>query len=249
MRKLTKRQKFQEEEYDFPYHYLDLKVDIYRLIRYIEYLSLINIVKNLLRPFHRQLILDAGCDDGRFCYELRNEDVRVVGVDFSESAIRFAKAFNPDVQFFVQDLRNLVLPYNFDYIVLLETLEHIPPSEIPEVLENLSKVLNADGKLIITVPSKNLPLTNKHYQHFTTESLEKQLKGYFKVNRIMGHSKKGLKRKIFVNLERIGILMFPFRNKILINRFYDFFKDYYRKHLEICKPENGRRLIAICEKK
>lgn len=249
MEKLVKKQRIQEGEYDFPYHYLDLKVDIYRLIRRIEYLSLLDRVKNLLQPFQEQRVLDVGCGDGRFCYELKNEKVKVVGVDFSESAIRFAKAFNPEVEFFVQDIRKLNLPCNFDYALLIETLEHIPPEEVPKVLEKLSDILKRKGKLIVTVPSKNLSLSEKHYQHFTKESLESTLQGYFRITKIEGHSKIGIKRNIFTNLKRMGIFLFPFRNKLLMDSFYRFLKGYYKKHLETCNPEEGRRLIAVCEKK
>lgn len=65
----------------------------------IPYLHRLEMVKQLLRPFSGQYVLDAGCGDGRLCYELRKENVQVMGVDMSERAISFAKAFNPDINF------------------------------------------------------------------------------------------------------------------------------------------------------
>lgn len=247
MNKIIKKQMLQEEEYDFPYHYLDLKADEYKLIRRIEYLSYLGIVKNLLKPFTGQSVLDAGCGDGRFCYELRNENVNFVGVDFSERAIGFARAFNPNVEFFIQDLKRLNLPYKFDYIVMIETLEHFIPNHIPQILENL---YNKDGKLIITVPSKNRPLKKKHYQHFTEESLRNTLKDHFKIVKAVGYSRTGFRRKIFTNLTKLSILLFSLRKKInVIMRFYQFLSVYYTKHLEMDQPEDCYGLIAICEKK
>ncbi len=247
MDKLTKKQGYQESGYDFPYHYLDLfKIEE---LGHIEKLSCLDIVKNSINPFNGQLVLDAGCGDGRFCYELRDEKVKVVGVDFSKRAIRFAKAFNPNVEFFVQDLKDLNLPYEFDYIVLIETLEHIIPENIPATLERLSNTLKKDGRLIITVPSPNLLMHKKHYQHFSEHSLKAKLKNYFEIVEIRGHSRGGFHKKVFSGLRMIGILAYPLRKRIkLIRHFYRFLRNYYARYLETCKPEDGETLIAVCKK-
>ena len=249
MIKFTDTQMHQEGEYDFPYHYLDLKADDYKYLRCIEYLSLLNKTKNLIKPFNGQKILDAGCGDGRFCYELRNENIEIYGVDFSERAINFAKAFNPKAKLFVKDLKNLDLPHKFDYIVLIETIEHFIPNDIEKILKNLSKLLKNDGKLIVTVPSKNLPLIKKHYQHFDEESLVKILKSYFNIINILGYSRKGFKRYLFIILRRIGFLMFPLMNRIkIIKSYYKFLNSYYTKNLESGKANKCYGLIAICQK-
>lgn len=249
MANFTETQLHQEGEYDFPYHYLDLKVDDYKYLRSIEYVSLLNRVKNLIKPFRGQKILDAGCGDGRFCYELRNENVDIYGIDFSERAINFAKAFNSRGKFFVKDLKNLDLPYKFDSVILIETLEHFIPSDADKILKNLSEVLKDNGKLIVTVPSKNLQLIKKHYQHFDEISLRKILEPFFKVNFIEGYSRKGFKRKLFVLLRRAGFLVFPLMTKInLIKKYYIFLRNYYIKNLDSGKPSDCYGLIAICEK-
>jgi len=250
MESSTKKQKIQEAGYSFPYHYLDLKVDEYRLILHVEYLSYLNIVKNLLKPFTGQSVLDAGCGDGRFCYELKDKNVKIVGIDFSERAIAFAKVFNPDGEFYIKDLKNLKLPYKFDYMVLIETLEHIIPSEISLILENLSNILKKDGKLIITVPSVNISLIEKHYQHFTKESLIDAVKDYFTVIKCVGYSRIGLHRKIFSKIRSASFLLFPLGRKIkLINKWFEYLKKYYEVHFAIGKPEECNGIVAVCEKK
>jgi 2-polyprenyl-3-methyl-5-hydroxy-6-metoxy-1,4-benzoquinol methylase len=178
---LTSKQKAQEDQYTFPYHYLDVGLEEYASILSVEYLSYINIVKSLLGDTKSKYILDAGCGDGRFSYELRGSGARVIGVDYSQDAIRFAKTFNPEATFFVQDLKNLKINKKFDDIVLIETLEHILPVEIPKVLKALDKLLKKEGNLIITVPTTNSTVSEKHYQHFTEESLRQTLKNYFTV--------------------------------------------------------------------
>ena len=88
----------------------------------MEYVSRLRVVKDLLRPFVGQRVLDAGCGDGRFCFEIKDEDVDVTGIDYSERALAFAKAFSPEVEFSVQDLKDIKLEGQFDTIVLIETL-------------------------------------------------------------------------------------------------------------------------------
>ncbi len=175
-----------------------------------------------------------------------------MGVDFSENAVRFARAFNPGAEFFAQDLENLNLPYKFDYIVLIEALEHFVPNRLPIILENLFNALKEDGKLVLTVPSTNLPLTAGagHYQHFTGESLRETLKDYFRINRLIGHSKTGVRQRLFQTLSAVGVLLLPFRAKLrLVDSYYKFLKNYYVKNVETGKPEDCNRLIAVCEKK
>src|SRR5438132_3885481 len=96
----------QEAQYSFPYHYSDLSEGAYKFAN-LSYLIRIATVKQMLSPYLGQLVLDAGCGDGRLCYELRNENIKVVGVDMSERAISFARAFNPEIEFFVQNLEDL----------------------------------------------------------------------------------------------------------------------------------------------
>jgi len=249
MTKLAEKQRLQEEQYIFPYHYLDLASDYQKLLWSIEYLNLLALVKKTLSPFNKQWILDAGCGDGRLCYELKKENCKIVGVDFSEKAISFARAFNPEVRFFVQDIEQLNIPMKFDVVVLMEALEHFIPSKIPIILSKLSNHLKENGKLIITVPSKNRPLIKKHYQHFSAESLMEAIKPYFRVMKIDGYGKIGPSRKIFNFLRKIGYLVFPFRNKIdLARKFFIFLGDYYKKNLSTGKPQECSGLIAVCVK-
>lgn len=249
MEKLTEKQKLQEARYVFPYHYLSLEVDDYRLFLHAEYLNTLNIVKNLIKPFNRQSILDAGCGDGRFCYEMRNENVRVVGVDYSERAIAFAKIFNPEYDFYVRDLKNLQFAYQFDFIVLIDTLEHIVPQDIPDVLENLAGALGRNGKLIVTVPSKKVPLIEKHHQHFTEDSLKDVLKDYFKITKCIGSARHGCSRITYEGARLLSSFLFPLRIRLpVIMRFYEKLNLYFTTNLGTCRPDEGSGIIAVCEK-
>ncbi|MGR3301661.1 MAG: class I SAM-dependent methyltransferase [Candidatus Scalindua sp.] len=252
MENFSEKQKCQDAGYYFPYHYLDLKVDEYKLFLHTEYLNYLDLVKKLIRPFEGQLVLDAGCGDGRFCYELQHENVRIIGIDYSERAIAFARAFYPDGEFYVQDLKKISLSYRFDYIVLIETLEHFTPEDIPIILEKLFHILKPEGKLIITVPSTKIPLifVPKHYQHFTEESLQNTLQDYFIISKCFGALKTiGIHWKIFARVREISKLFFQFKDKHkFINKWYEYLNRYCKIHFAVGKPEECPRIIAICEK-
>lgn len=252
MPQLSKEQIQQESEYQFPYHYLDF-IASYGSLKFIEYLTCIEIIKELIKPYNGQLILDVGCGDGRFCYEIKKENVKIIGLDFSQKAINFAKAFNPEVKFFVQDMENINLPYPFDYVLLIETLEHTAIDRIPYILNKISGILNKDGILIIVVPTTNLKLSKKHYQHFTEKNLSSLLKQYFTVINIIGYSKISYKRIIFSSLQTLGVLISKFRyignpiDKLFIS-LHKYLNNYYRANLSIGNPDKCLRLIAVCKK-
>ena len=65
MKKLTKKQIVQEQEYSFPYHYADLKSEEDRYLNFIEYLNRLKFVRKSLGNIKSKKILDAGCGDGR----------------------------------------------------------------------------------------------------------------------------------------------------------------------------------------
>ncbi|MBN2275542.1 MAG: class I SAM-dependent methyltransferase [Bacteroidales bacterium] len=249
MEHLTDNQLIQEEQYTFPYHYADLISDRHRYFKFIGTLDLIRIVKNKVYSLNKNVILDAGCGDGRLCYELRDEKLTVAGADYSESAIAFARAFNPGLDFFVQDLRSLKLPYKFDLVIMMEVLEHFIPEQIPSILSSLSEILKADGKLLITVPSVNIRMPEKHYQHFTRESLSATLKPYFEIEEITGYARRGTVKKMYSFLKSLGNLFYPFRkDSDLARRYFAFYRQYYEKHVSTGKPDKCDGIMAVCKK-
>ena len=246
MKNLTSQQTVQEEEYVFPYHYNDIQPENFCNI---DHLSVLRTIKKILAPFEGQKLLDAGCGDGRFCYELRDENINIVGVDYSERALAFAVAFNPLVDFRREDLSNLPFEKEFDVITLVEVLEHIPLDKTEQARDSLWRALKDDGRMIISVPSTNQPLSTKHYQHFTKEILVEYLGSKFKLVKIIGHSKGGKTRKRYLRLRELARLAWLLRRKIpKIRRVVDYREKFYKKHVEFCEPHEARRLIVEFKK-
>jgi SAM-dependent methyltransferase len=246
MKKLTKQQQKQEEGYVFPYHYTDIKYDDYKYLIKVAYLGRLKTVIKLIEK--NKKVLDAGCGDGRLVYELNKAGINAEGVDYSEQAIMFARAFNPNSNFYVQSLEKLNLKKKYDIITLIETLEHIKPNEIKKIILGLSKHLKLQGKLIITVPSTNMPLAKKHYQHFNQESLILAVGDDYKLKKIFGQGKLGLQRLVFEVLWRLGVMIYPFRRILPLKWFFKFVKKYYDDTLRIGDPEKCSGLISVFEK-
>ncbi len=246
---LTDNQLVQEEQYTFPYHYADLISDRHKYFKFIGMLDLIRIVKNKVHALDKRVILDAGCGDGRLCYELKSERLAVTGVDYSAGAVAFARAFNPGTEFFVQDLKNLDLPRKFDLVILMEVLEHFIPGDIPAILSSLSGVLNDDGKLLITVPTVNIRMPEKHYQHFTRESLGDTLKPYFAMEEVTGYARRGFVKRLFNLFKSLGNLFYPFRkDAALARRYFTFYRRFYEKYVSTGEPEKCDGIMAVCRK-
>ncbi len=248
MKKLSNKQQVQEDEYFFPYHYLDLYLESYRDLYFINRNELINTIKEILKVKETDLILDACCGDGRFSYELKKTGANVVGVDYSKRAIEFAKIFNNDHKNFHScDLKKFKYSKKFDKIVLMESLEHFAPKEIPLFLKNINKLLKKDGKFIITVTSDKLTLPEKHYQHFSPKKLNEILQDYFEVEKILGYSSLGKKRIIYNFLEKFGRFLLPVKNKWFFKKYFSFLKKYYINNFSIGDKNNSLGLIAICK--
>jgi len=247
----------QDKNYLFPYHHLvDFNTNTYSDFcqlknspggyRYASYL--IGIIKILEKEvFHS--IVDIGCGDGFFIKKLEEKFPRkeILGIDSSKQAISLAKLLSPDnkSQFSDKDIIKDNIPNQYDIATLIEVLEHIPINKVYPFLKSISKLLKKDGKLILTVPSENLPIKNikRHFQHFNAEHLTKILSEYFEVIHLDHINKKGFLSIIIDNM--FTNKLFILNNKKAINSLFQF----YMGHCYKAKKEDGLRLLVICRNK
>ena len=114
-------------------------------------------------------LLDLGCGMGHTA-SLLSELVDVVGIDFSEEAIRIASRKSRGA-FICNSAEELPFPDNFfDYVVAKDILEHVPDDS--RVLDEIRRVCRDDAVLLMYLPC-NLDGLN-----FSTESIIKKLTGY-----------------------------------------------------------------------
>lgn len=252
---LSETQLEQEIQYDIPYHYFVTNKKLINspdtVFIYPSYLSKLQRVKKMLEPFKGQKILDAGCGDGRFCYELKDENINLHGIDYSKKAIKFAKEFNPNTKFTIGNLNQTSFKDNyFDQIVLLDVIEHIFPKKIKNVIKEINRILNKNGKLIITVPHTNRKLNKKHYQHFNIDSLREALSPYFYIQKATGHHKISKIKNIFFKTIIFlynAVYIVP-RLKKLANILKNIGYKYFKNHLDIGKPDKCDFLFTVCRK-
>lgn len=245
-------QKIQEDQYQFPYHYIpqfqnEKFQQYYNFSWGYEYLSYLYFTIEKIKEISPSSLLDVGCGDGRFLHEVNKllNISTLLGVDYSQKAIDLAKVLNPNILFIAGDIKNKELSKNkFDGITLIETLEHIPPAETKEFLIGVKHFLKPEGRLIITVPSDNVPVTPKHYRHFNEASLKETIKESFEIEKI-------------IYLNRIDSFRFKLLRRLLTNPLFicniQFVKNktyqFYIKNCLIANKNNAGRILAICKTK
>ena len=186
---LSAEQAAQEAEYEFPYHYIPrLEGGDFSQVRKLrwgyEYLSYLRFVLARLERVEFDSLLDVGCGEGRFLREVskRFTGKRLLGVDFSARAVEDARLLNPGLSFARADIANdSETQERFDVVTLIETLEHVPTAEVAAFVEGLRRRVKDGGLLVVSVPSTNIKLSPKHYQHFDLGTLAAALAPRFEV--------------------------------------------------------------------
>ena len=108
-------------------------------------------------------ILDFGCGGGHLIEKLLKRGARCEGVDFSKESVERLMARKdslPNKDLFIgataidsipsPDLR----PDAYDMVFLIETIEHLFPSEIDSTLTEINRVLKKGGTIVVTTPNK-----------------------------------------------------------------------------------------------
>ncbi|MBE9008240.1 class I SAM-dependent methyltransferase [Fortiea sp. LEGE XX443] len=98
-------------------------------------------------------ILDIGCGNGSLSNLLAQNGYEVVGIEESESGVKFASQAFPDCRFVQGSIYNL--PYaeigeKFDVVIAAEVIEHLFFPR--ELLKNAKQCLKPNGSLIVTTP-------------------------------------------------------------------------------------------------
>ncbi|MBD3369491.1 methyltransferase domain-containing protein [Candidatus Fermentibacteria bacterium] len=144
-------------------------------------------------------VLDIGCGEGALGEVLKaswGNKLELVGVDISSTALRHARNHYDDticVNVESQELSHIFKNRHFEYVVCLETLEHL--FEPAKLLQQFAVLLKPEGYLIASFPNIAwwryrldllqgkfpqgyvLSHPNEHIQNFTLGSFYELLKG------------------------------------------------------------------------
>lgn len=234
----------QDNQYRFPYHHL-VRFDTFNTYSVLpwgfEYYAYIIKTLEKIKSTTPSSVLDVGCGDGKMLYELANSsDIKVLhGIDLSERAIYFAKAFNYGNRcvFEYKDIASIASSY--DVITVIETMEHVPDADIKNVVSNISRCLNSGGWVIVSVPSVNFPVAKKHYRHYDEKLITDQFAG-FELESIEYIVQQNFLYTILVKLfgklssfSKIRIFMFALAQKFLFK----------------ADKKTGRHIVCVFKKK
>jgi 2-polyprenyl-3-methyl-5-hydroxy-6-metoxy-1,4-benzoquinol methylase len=125
-------------------------------------------------------VCDVGCGPGYMLAALsRHYPERhfvLHGVDWSRSAIRWAREVCPDATYHVANITHGLDIHDVDIVLSLQTLEYIV--EWRQALDNMMAMLRRGGELVITVPDGRYDSWEGHVNRWTADDLLTLLKPY-----------------------------------------------------------------------
>lgn len=136
-------------------HWEIRKVNNLKFFSNFYHRNLSRVYQNIIPKGSR--ILEIGCGDGSLLDSLNGS--YSVGIDFSESAINFAKKTYPQCNFFNMDAHSLTLnSADFDFIILSDLLNDV--WDVQKVLEEIKPYCKKETRIICNIYSHlwNTPL-------------------------------------------------------------------------------------------
>jgi SAM-dependent methyltransferase len=96
-------------------------------------------------------VADLGCGPGHITAHLRKLGLRAFGVDASPAMIGLAREANPELRFEVGSIAALdIADGTLGGVLSRFSIIHIPPQDLPTVIEEFARVLAPGGHLLIS---------------------------------------------------------------------------------------------------
>lgn len=117
----------------------------------------VNTLKNVLIDFtglipKKSLMLDVGSGTGNFTKHFLGKGYKVISIDISDGMLTVAKRNVPEGDFRKMDAISLDFPENyFDAVFLKSLLVNIEKKNVPNVLEEVYRVLKPNGLVLISI--------------------------------------------------------------------------------------------------
>lgn len=112
--------------------------------------------------------LDVGCGPGELLLALKNslpENCEMNGADYSAEVVETNKKKFPKYYFQKLDITTERVSKTFDCITCSEVIEHINVKDRPEVFRNFTSMLNPNGILIMSCPTRKIFGTEIAFGH------------------------------------------------------------------------------------
>lgn len=138
-------------------------------------------IYDVIKKVVRNKVADIGFGTGFGTHLLNVNAKEVYGYEIDENAIQFAKAVFPfkNLHFEYGDIVKGIVGQQFDYIVMIDVIEHIKEEKI--ALDNAKAMMAKDGTLIISTPNRlsRYRKGESHVREYAPKELEGILKRHF----------------------------------------------------------------------
>lgn len=165
-----------------PEYAMYIEQDMLRLmIRLARYKFVAKMIKKTDR------VLEIGCGSGLGSLFLGQHCAKVTGLDVKESEIAEARSINrrSNVDFLVADLFDLDPSLQYDAVVSLDVIEHMPVAQGHQLIAAMTRHLKPSGMLLIGSPSHySYPYQSpqsqaSHVQCYRQEELVELIETYY----------------------------------------------------------------------
>lgn len=229
--RVASSQSIQAGQYAFPYHYIPEARKRLHLSRHWgfapSYMAALGLVAERLRPVAEAAgpdwrHIDIGCGDGALVHYLSRlhglAEGQIAGVDIDERAIAWARMFNPRADLHAGDMA--ALDGGYHSASLIEVLEHVPPDALPGFVADAARLLRPGGLMVVTVPSVEKKVAEKHFQHFSFAQVRAVLEPHFDGLEVQGFERQDwLTRTLFaLRLNPVVRIDAPALNRLAVRR-------------------------------
>ncbi|MBH1942383.1 class I SAM-dependent methyltransferase [Mobilitalea sibirica] len=163
---------------------MELSPKLYRIIVRPKWFnhSLLNHTFLTCFDFSDKTVLDFGCGIGTSSIIFPKDNY--IGVDCDSSRIKYARRLYPNNKFITMSADNIPIPNrSIDYILVMSVLHHISNNQLRQVLNEFSRILNNNGKIIIVEPClyQNCNLCNWFMTHIDKGKYIRQESEYTRI--------------------------------------------------------------------
>ena len=129
-------------------------------------------VYKFMRQFAIQKdVIDVGCGTGYGTAHLAEVAKSIVGIDISESAVKWARKRYPGVKYVQMDAQRLEFPdCSFDLIISTENFEHLADQK--SHVQELARVLRPDGLCFVATPNPEMAMGKPNPYHTKENSFD-----------------------------------------------------------------------------